>query len=285
MIARKILFVIAAVLAAAAMAQESKVTAPMDAGQLEVRRQALETLIERSSAARQIESSAVAAALERRERARDRYREARAALLAGDLATANRLFPQASVLMFEAARLAAPEQITGGKRRIDFDTQLESARSLAAAQKRIVVEKGVANGAQTTRDIERLIAQADADAAAGRLESALGAAQQAYLLAKAAISSMRGGDTLVRTLTFASKEEEYVYEVDRNDTHRMLLTVLLDAARAGQAGAAAGRAAELRTQAEALAKARDHGGAVRQMEESTRELVRAIRGAGVYIPG
>lgn len=283
--AGKIAVLIAAVLAMAAMAQEPKVAAPLDAAQLERRRQAVETLIERSSAARQIESSAVAAALERRERARGRYREARAALLAGDLAAANQLLPQASLLMFEAARLAAPEQITGAKSRIDFDALLESARSLAAAQKRIVAEKGVADGAQTTRAIERLIAQAEADAAAGRQDSARGAAQQAYLLAKAAVSSMRGGDTLVRTLTFASQEEEYVYEVDRNDTHRMLLTVLLDAARAGQVQAAAGRASELRAQAEALANNRDFGGAVRQMEESTRELVRAIRGAGVYIPG
>lgn len=285
MTARTIAVLIAAGLAMAAMAQEPKVASPLDATLLERRLQAVESLIERSSAARQIESSAVAAALERRERARVRYGEARRALLAGDLAAADRLLPQASVLMIEAARLAAPEQITAEKGRTDLDARLAGARSLAAAQKRIAAEKRVPTGAQTTLAIEGLIAQAEADAAAGRVESASRAAQQAYLLAKAAIGSMRSGDTLVRTLSFADKEEEYVYEVDRNDTHRMLLKLLLDEARAGQAQAAAGRAAQLRVKAEALAGNRDFDAAVRQMEDSTRELVRAIRGAGVYIPG
>ncbi len=285
MITRKVLLLVAAAFAMAAMAQDPKVAVPLDAAQLERRIEAVETLIERSSAARQIESSAVATALEGRERARGRLREARSALRTGDLVTAGRLLPQASALMFDAARLAAPEQVTAPKARLELEEQLQSARSLAAAQKRVVAEKNVANGAQTTRDIERLIAQAEADAAAGRQEAALGAARQAYLLAKVAIGSMRGGDTLVRTLTFANKEEEYLYEVDRNDTHRMLLNLLLEGARAGQAQEAIGRASQLRGEAEALAHARDFGGAVRQLEESTRELVRAIRGAGVYIPG
>ena len=285
MITRTAALLVAAAFAMAAMAQDPKVAVPLDAAQIERRIQAVETLIERSSAARQIESSAVATALEGRERARGRLREARAALRTGDLVTAGRLLPQASALMFDAARLAAPEQVTAPKVRIELEEQLQSARSLAAAQKRVFAEKNVANGAQTTRDIERLIAQAEADAAAGRQDAALGAARQAYLLAKVAIGAMRGGDTLVRTLSFANKEEEYLYEVDRNDTHRMLLNLLLEGARAGQSQAAVGRASQLRGEAEALARGRDFGGAVRQLEESTRELVRAIRGAGVYIPG
>ena len=39
---------------------------------------------------------------------------------------------------------------------------------------------------------------------------------------------MRSGDTLVRSLNFASKEEEYRYEIDRNDTHQMLIKVLVE---------------------------------------------------------
>ena len=44
-------------------------------------------------------------------------------------------------------------------------------------------------------------------------------------------------------------------------------------------------AAKLRAQAEEEASRRDHETAVRTLEQSTRELVKAIRGAGVYIPG
>jgi hypothetical protein len=43
--------------------------------------------------------------------------------------------------------------------------------------------------------------------------------------------------------------------------------------------------ARLRKQAEDQAARRDHPGAIRTLEDSTRELVRAIRAAGVYIPG
>jgi hypothetical protein len=45
------------------------------------------------------------------------------------------------------------------------------------------------------------------------------------------------------------------------------------------------KAKELRTQAEAAAAKRDHAQAVKLLEDSTVELVRAIRNAGIYIPG
>ena len=91
----------------------------------------------------------------------------------------------------------------------------------------------------------------------------------------------------MRSLHFANKEEEYHYEVDRNDTHRMLVTVLLSDKPAASAGVQplVQRAAQLRLQAEAAATRSEFSAAIEILEESTRELVRAIRGAGVYIPG
>jgi hypothetical protein len=44
------------------------------------------------------------------------------------------------------------------------------------------------------------------------------------------------------------------------------------------------RAAKLRDQADDLAGKKDFEAAIKLLESSTRELVRAIRGAGVYIP-
>jgi DNA-directed RNA polymerase subunit L len=100
---------------------------------------------------------------------------------------------------------------------------------------------------------------------------------------------LRGGDTIVRTLNFASKAEEYLYEIDRNDAHRMLVQMLLKDKRGGATDTmvdhAVAEAARLRAQAEDEAGRRNHEAAVRTLEESTRELVKAIRGAGVYIPG
>ena len=252
---------------------------------LERRLAAVETLIERSSAARQIESSAVPAAIERRERARVTRAAASDALRAGDLARAARDLAEASLHMIAAVRLAAPEQIVGGQLKTQFAARLESAKSLAAAQRRIAVEKSTPGAQESARAIDQLIGQAEAEAAAGSHVAASASVEKAYLLAKAAIGTMRGGDTLVRSLTFASAEEEYHYEIDRNETHRMLLNVLIEPARASQVAPAAQQAAVLRGNAESAAQAKDFKAAVRLLEDSTRELVRAIRAAGVYIPG
>lgn len=277
-IAATFLFILAANAAAAP---------PVDREQLERRVAAIATLIERSSAARQIESSGDDRARAHRERAREIHGRAVAALRDGDLATASRLLPEASVQMFEGVRLAGADAVVAEKRRADYAARLESVKSLAAAQRRIAAEKvGVEGGAATAKAIDELIAAAQRAAAAGDLEGARATLERAYLVAKAAIGSMRSGDTLVRSLDFASKEEEYRYELDRNDTHRMLLAVLVtDPAKAERAKPAAERAAALRGRAEASASGGAHGEAVGLLEESTRELVRAIRGAGIYIPG
>jgi hypothetical protein len=45
------------------------------------------------------------------------------------------------------------------------------------------------------------------------------------------------------------------------------------------------RSAVLRADAEAQARRGDHAAAIKVLEDSTRELVRAIRAGGIYIPG
>ncbi|NJD87627.1 MAG: hypothetical protein FIB05_06405 [Betaproteobacteria bacterium] len=258
----------------------------IDREQLERRLASVETLIERSSAARQIEASGDAKARAHRERAREIHKRAVAAFAAGDLQAASRLLPEASVAMFEGVRLAGAEAVIADKRRSDYEARLESVKSLAAAQRRIAADKKSADGAETAKAIDGLVAEAQRAAAAGDIEGARATLDRAYLVAKAAIGSMRGGDTLVRSLDFATKEEEYRYELDRNDTHRMLLGLLVtDPAKAERARANAARADELRGRAQARAGAGAHAEAVSLLEESTRELVRAIRGAGIYIPG
>jgi hypothetical protein len=278
-------------LAAPAPAQVgSPSDAPVDPQALARTLHQVGVLLETSSAAKQVESSGNPQALARREEARRIYAEAERAYHDGMMLQASRLLPEASVRMFEAVRMSAPEEVAAPKARTDFDARMESVRSLAAAQKRILKEKpGSPGAAEAAATVDALIADAERERKAGRLEPARATLDRAYLVAKAAIGSMRGGDTLVRSLTFASPEEEYRYEIDRNDTHRMLVKVLLADKRESGAETAAApfvdKAAELRTQAERTAGGRDWRGAIRLLEESTRELVRAIRGAGVYIPG
>jgi hypothetical protein len=276
----------AAAVCGAAWAQAAA-SAPLDRDQLQRRLTSLATLIESSSAARQIESSGVASAREKRDNARLIHREAAATLAANDLAAAARLLDQAAREMMSGVRLAQPEAVQSEKDKRDLAARLDSTRALLAAQQRITQEKNAGTEArEATQRIEQALRQAEQEAAAGRTAEARTLADRAYLTARVSIESLRRGDTLVRSLTFASKREEYDYEVDRNDTHRMLVKmVMAERADAAALQAMAERAAALRRDAEARAAGGDYERAIRSLEESTSELVRAVRAGGIYIPG
>jgi len=261
--------------------------APPERSQVERRLQSVQTLIENSSAARKIEASGNAEAQAQRNKARQLRRHAEAAFQAGDLRSATGLLDDAARQLFEGVRLIAGEQDKTESLAAALATRLASARALLAAQKRISTEKPVGGGEDAARRIEGMLNEVRDHLAAQRYGEARPLLDQAYLMAKASIGAMRGGDTLVRSLNFASKEEEYHYEIDRNDTHRMLLQVLAQK-QAGDAGASRAfveRAAELRREADTAGKRGDFANAIRLLEEATRELVRAIRAAGVFIPG
>ena len=278
-------------LCALAAQAQTQTRPPPEREQLERKLASTGTLIESSSGAKQIDSSAVAAAAAHRLRARELHQKAGEALQAGKLETAATLLDDASRAMFDGVRLAAPEQIIYNQQKSEFDARMESTRVLLDAQKRIAAEKSAGpRAAELSKRIDGLITEAAALARSGRLADARGPLDQAYLAARAAIGGMRGGETVVRSLNFANKEEEYHYEIDRNDTHRMLVQVLLHDKRGAAAvdsmvDRSVKAAAVLRVQAEAQAGQSEHGLAVKTLEDSTRELVKAIRSAGVYIPG
>lgn len=266
--------------------------APETKEQLERRLVSVSTLIESSSGAKQIEASGNAQAQAERAKARDMHKQADEAYKKGDYPTATRLLDGAAKIMFEGVRVAAPEQVQGEKKQRDFDNRLESVKALLTAQKRISSEKKLgAKGAEVTGKIEAQIRDAQALAAAGKMDEAKAALDKVYVATRASIETMREGDTLVRSLNFANKEEEYHYEVDRNDTHKMLVKVLLEEKRASNPNLESmvqkyvDQAATIRATAEGLAAKKDFEGAVKTMEDATKELVRAIRSAGVYIPG
>lgn len=250
-------------------------------------------LLETSSAARQIESSKVPQAVARRERAREIFRAARSAFEDGNLERANSQLTEARAEFFDAVRLAAPEEVTLKKQENDYKARLDSVKALLGAYRRVASEKGNASKtiAETVALIDRSVVEGQRLAQAGKFKEGRIELDRAYLVAKAGISTLRSGDTLVRSLNFANKEEEYHYEIDRNDTHQMLIKVLVGEKRASnpvldqQVQGFLDKARDLRNLAEAAAVRRDHAKAVKLLEESTVELVRAIRNAGIYIPG
>ena len=113
-----------------------------------------------------------------------------------------------------------------------------------------------------------------------------------YLLTKTGIENMRSGDVLVRELNFESVEEEYDYELDRNDTHQMLVKLLVEKKLASKSESfkqkindRVDNAVLIRKTAESFANKRDYDSAIKALEKSTKELVRAIRMGGIFIPG
>lgn len=261
----------------------------VDREQLQFNMESVSKLLTVSSAARQIDSSRAPEALSRRDKALETLRAAQAALASGDLQQANALLIEVRATFFDAVRLAAPEELIAKKQESDYRARLDSVKALLAAYQRIAGEKkDQARGVpETIALIERSMAEAAMLAAAGRHRDGRAELDRAYLVAKSAISGLRSGDTLVRSLNFASKEEEFHYEVDRNNTHQMLIKVLLEDKKAAEGGIQGflAKANELRAAADAAATQGRYPDAIRLLEDSTAELVRAIRNAGVYIPG
>jgi len=263
-----------------------------DSAQLARRLESVEILIEKSSAAKRIETSANPDALARRDKARALRLQAEQANQAGDSAKASRLLNEAVKTMFEGVRLAAPDQVDSQKKQRDFDARMESVKALLAAQERIGTEKHLdTKEAVISRKIEDLMQQANALVAANKIDQGRAVLDQAYATAKIAIEGLREGDTLVRSLHFATKEEEYRYELDRNDAHKLLIKVLLEEKRASNPALESmvqkhlDQSARLRAMAEELAGKGDYESGIKRLEESTDELVHAIRSGGIYIPG
>lgn len=253
----------------------------------------VERLIESSSGAKQIDSNNNKSATARREEARGLYKQSQDAAKQGNDAKAHELLDQATKVMFEAVRMAGKKEVVKGIELGRYQDRLDSLNALCDAYDRIREEKNL--GPAKDSELYPLVQNRRSDAEALKRENkvleARKALDEAYAAAKVAIEHLRGGDTLVRSLNFATKEEEYHYEVDRNDTHKMLITVLAeqkvksDPNKRKTVDSFVEKAAQIRTQAEARAGTGDFDAGVELLENSTKELVRAIRSVGIFIPG
>ncbi|MDO8310556.1 MAG: hypothetical protein Q7T25_01305 [Sideroxyarcus sp.] len=259
----------------------------IDKAQLSSNLDSVGKLLEGSSAARQIESSKAPEALRRRDRARELHTAAKAALDQGNLEKASTLLSESRSTFFDAVRFAAPEEVSAKKLENDYLLRLESVQALLGAYKRVSDEKSAKGVKETIGQIEKSIAAAALLAKDRKFKDAYAELDRGYLVAKAGLTTLRSGDTLTRSLNFANKEEEFNYEIDRNNTHQMLIKVLVDDQKASgdMVKSFLSKAAELRIKAEGAASRKDYAEAVKFLEDSTAELVRAIRNAGIYIPG
>lgn len=263
------------------------------AGQLESRLQSVDKLLTTSSAAQTIKGSDNQAAKQKHEQAVTLYQKAKQADSKGDDQQAADLLKQATTTMFEATRMIEKDQSFLVKDLRDFDSRKESIQSLCTAYENIAEEKGITSEEENELHafVHQRLEQAVVLKDDNRVKEGRKMLDEAYVAAKVAIEHLRGGETLVHSLNFANSEEEYHYEVDRNDTHRMLVNVLLKEKMEKNSSARSmvdkflGKADLLRKQADAQALDGQYENAVGTLEQSTKEIVRAIRSAGIYIPG
>ncbi len=248
---------------------------------------AVHTLLEKSSAASRVAKSENNEVKTLYENARKLYSQARKAFEDGDSDQTILRLNQAVAEMTRAVQLAGSGEGKLKKREDAYQERLNSIESLLAAFERIIEEKSMNDSAGISHAVRHHIDQASASIAGGDVLKARQQLDAGYQLVTNALEELRQGETLVRSLNFASMEEEFIYEIDRNDTHKMLIEVLVsEKAKSNQmASAFIEKATALRIEAEKYSTKGNFELAIKAIEESTQNLVRAIRSSGVYIPG
>jgi len=255
------------------------------------RQGSVEKLLNTSSAARQVEESGREDALRLRDQARQKYADAIRLHQSGDTEMAAAELSEAVSLMYAAVSASQAEGSITAKEKRDYQHRRESIDALLAAHERISAEKGQqTEHSRLQQEIAKELAQADKLLDSGDTAGAREQVDAAYKLVMLAVEGQRQGDTLVRELNFASAEDEYLYEMDRNETHKMLVSVLLEEKLADprvkeRVTKLVASAEALRAEATLQAKKGNFAEAIKTLESATAELVKAIRSAGVYIPG
>lgn len=258
----------------------------------------VEKLIHESAAAKQIQESDNAEAKALRQEALDYVEEAKAAEAKGDATAVAEALNKAKLAIFSGMRLVGGK-VVKDKRKENFEKKYKSLTSLFEAHERIREENAQdqsvsAEEQQATEEVsvytQVRMKEAQDLFVKGELVEAQNVLDTAYLSLKLSLTKLRDGKTMVRSLVFASKEDEYHYELRRNDTHNILVnTVLkekLDDPRFGPLMNIPLKEAEkLRTQAEQQAGSGDFETAIKTLEESTKQIIRAIRMGGIFIPG
>jgi len=255
------------------------------------RLQNISKLLHESSGARQVINSSNSEAKQKHQQSLELYRQASEKFDKGANDDAAELLKQSTRLMFEAIKMAAPVSLTENKNIKNYAQRKQSVMALKDAFNRISDETNESDSKQKVNNqLDQLITRADELLGNGDSTEARTELDKAYHLLKVSIESIRAGQTLVRSLQFETKEEEYHYEIDRNDTHEMLIQLLVEGKEKSdysktQITKFVGEAKVLRQQADAYAGDGAYEIAIDLLEQSTRQLVRAIRSAGIYIPG
>ena len=244
----------------------------------------METLLNKSSAAKRVLKNNDPAIAAEMGRARQLLQQARES----NGRQGRELLSQAKQTLFAALRSS-----TKGASLAPHSGELplvRTTRILLAAYARILEEKSLADTRNVAAGVRAKLALSEEKREAGETKLAEQYAESAFHRVREAIVALRQGDTLVRSLHFDSPADEYRYEADRNQTHEMLVKLLIQKQTLSDTDRVAIQrllesANQLRKQADDHAGEQDYPSAIKALEGSTQYFIRAIRAAGIYIPG
>ncbi|MDH5189924.1 MAG: hypothetical protein OEW89_01595 [Gammaproteobacteria bacterium] len=281
----KILVFIAAILSAnsALFAQSNK--------DFERRVNSIASLLSESSVSRQIRNSGSDVAKQYFKYAQVSFDNAVGEYRKGDLKQADFHLKNSKKAIFEAIMYANLKGTGNEQDRHDYETKRRSVNALTDALRRVSATKDKTEETQIIiNKVTELTKQADQEYFKKHYKKAIAIVHRALELVEATIVTMRTGDTLVNTLSFDSAEDEYNYELDRNDTHFMLLSMFLsefpdDDSLNKIVAVYKSAATEHRNKAEELASHSKYKKAIKELEISTMKIIRAIKSTGSYIPG
>ncbi|MDR9499660.1 MAG: hypothetical protein RI556_10835 [Hydrogenovibrio sp.] len=194
-------------------------------------------------------------------------------------------------LVMKAARLA--NKGLGGHevdQQEDYESRLASVEVLMAAHTRISQEKNNQNLDQNlTRVTDPYLRESKNHAQQGDYQQAMLSLDKAYAMVTSSIENQRAGETLVRSLDFQTKEEEYDYELGRYENYLTLVKMLKNERNVLTLDSTSkpiwDKAHQHGREAEAFAQKGRYDQAIAQLDQASQQLVNLIRYAGVYIPG
>jgi len=281
---------LAAALLAASVGADAQNRVPADAATTGQKATFVENLVTKSVSVSRIEEGGDAAAKASLAKARALVEDAKADLKGGAFENANDKLDQALALVNSEIKRLSGDEVRGAHDRDMYERRLNAVNTFLAAYQRVAEEGSSRAAAKQAETIRGLIGKAEGEAGKGRYDKAIEILDDAYATARGDIREMRQGQTLTRSLEFATAEEEYDYEVGRNRSHFLLLEFALSENK--PAGSVAARikenrekAEELRADAEKKAAGGDHPKAIDLLNQSTDLLLKTIRMGGIFVPG
>ncbi|VAW44974.1 hypothetical protein MNBD_GAMMA04-2228 [hydrothermal vent metagenome] len=197
------------------------------------------------------------------------------------------------VLANEQAANRLAHQVSGfveAKAKADYEQKLKSIQGLLSAHKRITnLNSDTAKELTLQKKVTPFIKKAEQLAEKHLFKEAKVSLENAYIATITSIRAQRTGQTLVRSLDFATEKEAYEYELGRYENYKMLVNMMIDERHAferdSQTKPFFDEENRYHAQADALVEKGQYGEAAKHIEKASKSLVNLLRNSGIYIPG